>query len=586
MVRIGRIIIGSLFFVTSLGVTATGPAGAVTAVPEVTGPLPVSADSYPFGAADHQLVPAKPGPGRVRRGGVPGRAGRPTSTRGRRPDRPSSAPRPRRTPPGSSCDARPGQATSAATSWSRCSTRPTCSISTSAGRMMHRQLIGNGDAWVGVTVKPVSVVALQTFDPVRYGGLSMANPLPLDDPRNCAEPITVIPGDSSRTTENGSGVGHLHPGRCVAPQRRPDEPADLPGPAVGRARSTASGTRRPAATCTTTSTASSRWSSRPTGVPMYDGYIVAVAGGAFVGAVADEPVRAAAPTRRSAPTVHQRRGADHPRDVAVRLPHRDRRPAARRRPPARPVPPLRDGRRRPRHARRALLLGRPGRHRAGRPGRPTRSVQRGAPQPVPEQHLLRRHPGQPRPWVRDGVPPPRVDPITVVDGAPVVDEFGNVVGGLRSPYLDVPTSTWFGSATGASFCFIAGWERPFTQDVLDRLYPSHGAYVSRVTASVDQLVDQRIITAYDGRRLIHGGRPGRRAMTAQRAVPAAVLHLFGSRHAEAATRSGVRSPRPARRRRPPPAGSPVPRPPARNGHAAGPGPSHARRARPWRCEPA
>jgi len=39
--------------------------------------------------------------------------------------------------------------------------------------------------------------------------------------------------------------------------------------------------------------------------------------------------------------------------------------------------------------------------------------------------------------------------------------------------------------------------------VLDRLYPSHGAYVSQVTASVHQLVDQRIITASDRRRLIH-----------------------------------------------------------------------------------
>ncbi len=29
---------------------------------------------------------------------------------------------------------------------------------------------------------------------------------------------------------------------------------------------------------------------------------------------------------------------------------------------------------------------------------------------------------------------------------------------LRSPYVDVPTSTWFGNATGASFCIIAGHE--------------------------------------------------------------------------------------------------------------------------------
>ncbi len=34
-----------------------GAAGARTPIPQVTGPLPVSATSYPFGAADHQLVP-------------------------------------------------------------------------------------------------------------------------------------------------------------------------------------------------------------------------------------------------------------------------------------------------------------------------------------------------------------------------------------------------------------------------------------------------------------------------------------------------------------------------------------------------
>ncbi len=104
--------------------------------------------------------------------------------------------------------------------------------------------------------------------------------------------------------------------------------------------------------------------------------------------------------------------------------------------------------------------------------------------------------------MRDDVAPPSADPITVVNGAPVVDEFGNVEGGLGSPYLDVPTSTWFGSATGASFCFIAGWERPFTQAQLDALYPNHGAYVRQVEASVEGLVDDRIITPSDGRQLI------------------------------------------------------------------------------------
>jgi hypothetical protein len=84
----------------------------------------------------------------------------------------------------------------------------------------------------------------------------------------------------------------------------------------------------------------------------------------------------------------------------------------------------------------------------------------------------------------------------------VLDEFGNVIGGLRSPYLDVPTSTWFGTATGASFCFIAGYEVPFDQDLLDELYPSQGAYVRAVTRSVRELVADRLLTRADGRQLI------------------------------------------------------------------------------------
>ena len=87
-------------------------------------------------------------------------------------------------------------------------------------------------------------------------------------------------------------------------------------------------------------------------------------------------------------------------------------------------------------------------------------------------------------------------------GRPVVDEFGNVLGGLRSPYLDVPTSTWLASSTGASFCFIAGHELPFDQATLDELYPTRGAYVSAVTRNVHELVADRYITRADGQKLI------------------------------------------------------------------------------------
>ena len=81
-----------------------------------------------------------------------------------------------------------------------------------------------------------------------------------------------------------------------------------------------------------------------------------------------------------------------------------------------------------------------------------------------------------------------------------------MVGGVRSPYVDVPTSTWFGSATGASFCFIAGYERPFSAEKLAQLYPSKADYVAKVDASVRALVAQRFITEEDGRFIMQEAR--------------------------------------------------------------------------------
>ena len=70
---------------------------------------------------------------------------------------------------------------------------------------MHDQFMRRGDVWVGITAKPIDVVALKTFDPQRYASLSFANPLPLSDPRNCTDIQTVVdpPALRSRSTEDG-----------------------------------------------------------------------------------------------------------------------------------------------------------------------------------------------------------------------------------------------------------------------------------------------------------------------------------------------------------------------------------------------
>jgi hypothetical protein len=76
-----------------------------------------------------------------------------------------------------------------------------------------------------------------------------------------------------------------------------------------------------------------------------------------------------------------------------------------------------------------------------------------------------------------------------------------VKGGVRSPLLDVPTSTWIGNSTGQSFCRIAGHEIPFSKETLKQLYKSQGDYESAYRKSVDKLVKARFITKADGETL-------------------------------------------------------------------------------------
>jgi hypothetical protein len=104
-------------------------------------------------------------------------------------------------------------------------------------------------------------------------------------------------------------------------------------------------------------------------------------------------------------------------------------------------------------------------------------------------------------WVEDGIAPPPSQNIEVVDGKAVLDAQGNVKGGVRSPLVDVPTSTWNGNSTGLSFCRIAGHEVPLTPPQLAALYPSQEAYEAAFRTRTDELVAQRFITPEDGAAL-------------------------------------------------------------------------------------
>ena len=163
------------------------------------GPLPVDRRVLSVRCRGPQLVPQDLARTATSRRSTSSAARR-TFTAGRRPVRPSSARRTRRTRRVCSCAGRPRPRTSAATSSSRCSTRPTCFDLNIGWAMAHRQIVRNGDAWVGITVKPIAVEALKNFDPERYALAVVRQPAAA---RRSAQLVTVAVADSSRATENG-----------------------------------------------------------------------------------------------------------------------------------------------------------------------------------------------------------------------------------------------------------------------------------------------------------------------------------------------------------------------------------------------
>ncbi len=97
-------------------------------------------------------------------------------------------------------------------------------------------------------------------------------------------------------------------------------------------------------------------------------------------------------------------------------------------------------------------------------------------------------------WARGGDAPPAAPRLTArLDHAGpdpsaariVRDRWGNALGGLRSPFVDVPAATVSGAAAdcGNPLCRLFGTTVPFAPGVLRDLYRDHGTYLEVFEAS-------------------------------------------------------------------------------------------------------
>jgi hypothetical protein len=102
-------------------------------------------------------------------------------------------------------------------------------------------------------------------------------------------------------------------------------------------------------------------------------------------------------------------------------------------------------------------------------------------------------------WVDRGIVPPRAAPLefdndTANDGSRLaLDQNGNVKGGVRNTYVDVPVAQYgvpnAGATPAANFnCSIAGTRVAYDGASLGELYKNHGAYMSALNRRLMELV--------------------------------------------------------------------------------------------------
>lgn len=109
-------------------------------------------------------------------------------------------------------------------------------------------------------------------------------------------------------------------------------------------------------------------------------------------------------------------------------------------------------------------------------------------------------------WVTKGVKPPHAAPLEMVNGEILRDEHGNARGGVRTPWVDLPTARYTASAplpAGSNNMFrrMIGLQEPFPADKLHALYGTRTDYLKRFDREIDRLVKERWLLRADGEKL-------------------------------------------------------------------------------------
>ena len=108
-------------------------------------------------------------------------------------------------------------------------------------------------------------------------------------------------------------------------------------------------------------------------------------------------------------------------------------------------------------------------------------------------------------WVTQGTPPPKAPRIEIANGQIVRDAFGNARGGVRTPYVDMPTVRYIASAPTAPgenfFRRLIGLQEPIPRERLVNMYHTREEYLRRFNEQIDRLAADRWLLPAGAQRL-------------------------------------------------------------------------------------
>jgi hypothetical protein len=110
-------------------------------------------------------------------------------------------------------------------------------------------------------------------------------------------------------------------------------------------------------------------------------------------------------------------------------------------------------------------------------------------------------------WVSAGTPPPEPTPFKLESTTPptlALDSRGNVIGGVRTPAVDVPVSTLSGAAPAGTsvLCSLFGTTTPFSTAELTSLYGSSANYLSKFSADLSKAIAGRYLLPSEREELL------------------------------------------------------------------------------------